>query len=376
MFLVGDQPLLDRNVIDKLVAAFEEAGRGICYPVSGGRRGNPVIFSAEFFDDLRRISGDEGGRTIIADNREAVTAVDFPEQIIFDDIDSPDDYERILSLPRSGACAVPTASLVQALDLEDARLIALCGAGGKSSLLMALVREWSAAGGEHILATTTTKLGADELYGPWTSFSAADADGILSMTTASEGAWLAYSRHDICRSRLFGFAPEVIDAVAARGNFTRIIVEADGARRLPLKAPSEIEPVCPASTDTLIAVAGLGGLGAVLGEDTVFRPERWTALTGLPALTRVTAESLARIIVHPEGLMRGAPPHVRRVVLLNQADSPARADLADAVLDHIKALDGQIPDRVVVGQLRPVPQIHAVRSFGARSRRHLGANDA
>jgi molybdenum cofactor cytidylyltransferase len=376
MFLVGDQPLLDSSIIDKLVASFEAAGRGICYPVSGGRRGNPVIFAAEFFDDLRRITGDEGGRAIIADNCETAIAVDFPEEIIFEDIDSPGDYERFLSLSRSSVRAAPAADLVQALGLEDARVITLCGAGGKSSLMMALVREWSAASGERILATTTTKLGADELCGPWTPFAAANVNDILSITARSEGAWLAYSRHDLSRSRLFGFSPEVIDAVAACGDFTRMIVEADGARRLPLKAPGENEPVCPASTDVLVAVAGLGGLGTALGEDTVFRPERWTALTGLPPLARITAESLSRVIVHPEGLMSGAPPHVRRVVFLNQVDLPGRADLADAVLDHIGTLDGYLPDRIVIGQLRPAPLIHAIRSFGAQSRRLWGANDA
>jgi len=369
MFLVGDQPLLDRNVIDKLIAAFEDAGGGICYPVSGGRRNSPVIFAAEFFDDLRKISGDEGGRAVIAGHPEAVTAVDFPDPDIFADIDSPGDYERMLSVPQSGANAAAVtglveASLVEVLGLEDARVVALCGAGGKSSLMMALVCEWSAAGGERILATTTTKLAADESGGPWTPFAAEDADCILSMTAASEGAWLAFSRHDTNRSRLIGFAPEVIDAVVTHDSFTRVIVEADGARCLPLKASGENEPVFPASTDTVIAVAGLSGLGMALDEQTVFRPERWTELTGLGLSAKITAESLAHVLVHPEGMMRGAPPHAQRVVFLNQAELPGCASLAGAVLDHMKVLGGRVPDRAVVGQLRPAVRIHASRSFG------------
>lgn len=362
--MVGDQPLLDRNVIDRLIGVFEASSRGICYPVSGGRRGNPVIFAAKFFDDLRRLSGDEGGRAVIAANRDAAVAVNFLEQIVFEDIDNPGDYERIMSAPVVGSQAKPVTSLIQALGIEGTRLVALCGAGGKTSLLSALVREWASQSGERILATTTTKLSADELRGPWIPYLADDAAGIVSRA-ANACALLVYSRHDTARSRLRGFVPEVIDAVAARGAFTRVIVETDGARRLPLKAPDENEPVFPASADAVVAVAGLSGLGTTLSDNTVFRPERWTALTGLPPRAAVTAESLARVIMHPEGLMRGAPLESRRVVFLNQVDLPGRAALAEAVLGHMETLDGHIPDCVVIGRLRPAPLIYAVRSFGA-----------
>ncbi len=47
MFLLGDQPLVDRPVLLKLIQAF--SGSGIVMPTFQGRQGNPVIFGAEFF---------------------------------------------------------------------------------------------------------------------------------------------------------------------------------------------------------------------------------------------------------------------------------------------------------------------------------------
>ncbi len=87
MFLVGDQPFIDCSTIDRLVAAFEAAGGGICYPVRNGRRCNPVIFGAEFLADLRQLSGDVGGRAVIEANREAAVAVEFSDAALLDDIE-------------------------------------------------------------------------------------------------------------------------------------------------------------------------------------------------------------------------------------------------------------------------------------------------
>ena len=56
--------------------------------------------------------------------------------------------------------------LTGALGLERARLVSLCGAGGKTTLMFALAREWVGAG-ERVLITTTTKIARDEAAGPW-----------------------------------------------------------------------------------------------------------------------------------------------------------------------------------------------------------------
>jgi probable selenium-dependent hydroxylase accessory protein YqeC len=371
MFLVGDQPFVGHDVIDSLIDAFEAAGGGICYPTCNGRRCNPVIFDARFFPALRQLRGDGGGRAIIDAHREAAIAVDFPDPATFADIDHPADVGRLL-LGRAGPRPAKAASLMQALGLQTSRLISICGSGGKTSLMSALVRELAADRSERILATTTTKLAADEMHGPWRPVQAACAADILLTTTETVGPFLAYRHFDSDRCRLHGFPPDVVDELAASGRFTRIIVEADGARRLPLKAPCEGEPVFPTATDAVVAVAGLSGLGGALSEDVVFRPDRWTFLTGLPSRGTVTAEQLARVIVHPDGLMRGAQAQARRAVFLNQAELPGCAAQAAVVLAMLPRLSGCIPERAVAGQLRPQPLIHAAREFDAPAPPVLG----
>ncbi len=373
MFLVGDQPLLDCVVIDRLIAAFEAAGGGICHPRFGERPCNPVIFHAKFFSELRRLRGDVGGRAIIGNHRNDVVPVAFSRGTFFNDIDCEADMEELPTADAASGYVADNISLVQSFGIEKSRVVSLCGSGGKTSLMAALARELGSNIDERVLATTTTKMASDEIEGPWRACQADDAASILATTSDDARPVLAYRRRS--HDRLFGFGPEVIDEVARSGRFTRILVEADGSRRRPLKAPKSGEPVFPAATDTVVAVVGLSGLGCPLDDEAVYCPERWSVLTGLAESNSVTSESLARVVVHPEGLMRGAPPQARRILFLNQADGQDRLALADIVMHYLPTLGGNVPTCAVVGRLRPEPRIYSVREFGLQTPLTLGEVD-
>jgi molybdenum cofactor cytidylyltransferase len=98
-----------------------------------------------------------------------------------------------------------------------------------------------------------------------------------------------------------------------------LLVEADGSRRLPLKAPAAHEPVIPDWVKTVVVVAGLSGLGKPLNHEWVHRPELFSRLADLDLDASVTAEGLVRVLSHPQGGLKGVPDGARRVALLNQA---------------------------------------------------------
>jgi molybdenum cofactor cytidylyltransferase len=99
---LGDQPLPDPDVIRRLVAAFRVSGRPIAAPVYRDGRGNPVLFAAALFGELRAVTGDRGGREVIARDpaRVAEVAVDTPMPA---DIDTPEDYEAVRRVRERGA---------------------------------------------------------------------------------------------------------------------------------------------------------------------------------------------------------------------------------------------------------------------------------
>jgi molybdenum cofactor cytidylyltransferase len=91
---LGDMPLIDAKLIDRLIDAFEpDRGHLIAVPVSDGKRGNPVLWSRRFFRELMTLDGDVGARHLIAKHTEAVAEVPVEGDGAFLDIDTPQALE-------------------------------------------------------------------------------------------------------------------------------------------------------------------------------------------------------------------------------------------------------------------------------------------
>jgi molybdenum cofactor cytidylyltransferase len=91
---LGDMPLIDANLIDRLIESFApDRGNLIVVPVADGRRGNPVLWSRRFFNELMTLEGDIGARHLIAKHGEAVAEVAVQGDSAFLDIDTPQALE-------------------------------------------------------------------------------------------------------------------------------------------------------------------------------------------------------------------------------------------------------------------------------------------
>ena len=91
---LGDMPMIDAHLIDRLIEAFApDRGNLIAVPVCDHRRGNPVLWSRRFFDELMTLDGDIGARHLIARHNEAVAEVTVEGNGAFLDIDTPQALE-------------------------------------------------------------------------------------------------------------------------------------------------------------------------------------------------------------------------------------------------------------------------------------------
>ena len=91
---LGDMPMISAQFIDHLIDAFApDRGNLIAVPVSAGRRGNPVLWSRRFFNELMTLDGDIGARHLIAKHNEAVAEVPVEGDAAFLDIDTPEGLE-------------------------------------------------------------------------------------------------------------------------------------------------------------------------------------------------------------------------------------------------------------------------------------------
>ncbi len=97
MFLLGDQPLITVDTLEKLTAAFQKEPQRWIAPSWKGQRGNPVIIPASWFDRIFALEGDTGPRKHLKDPAACLKLVEVEDEGIVFDIDNPEDYERLQS---------------------------------------------------------------------------------------------------------------------------------------------------------------------------------------------------------------------------------------------------------------------------------------
>ena len=192
------------------------------------------------------------------------------------------------SWPSAGASGV--SKLFEALEIVPG-LTAVVGSGGKTSLIAALARELP---GTVIVATSTHIFPAAGLPLVTERVAKLPAPKICMGTPTGEGKLTAPMQP---WAELIALADYVL-------------VEADGSKRLPLKAHLPHEPVIPAEANQVIAVLGLSGLGQPV-QEAAHRPEVYARLAGCTVEDVVTPARAAAVLQAEGGFTR---------LVLNQAE--------------------------------------------------------
>ena len=168
---------------------------------------------------------------------------------------------------------------------EKGHVVSLVGGGGKTTLLYAFAALWAA--GQYAVAGVPAEQGK-----------------LTALPSEQLTRWMAQA--------------------------DMVLLEADGAKRLPCKAPAAHEPVLLPESDIVLAVAGLSALGRPLRE-VCFRLEQACALLGAAPETLLTPELLARLLASEQGGRKQVGNRCFSVVL-NQADDPARIAAGEQTL--------------------------------------------
>ena len=213
-----------------------------------------------------------------------------------------------------------TLALAKALRLAHIPppRVAFVGAGGKTTALFKLARELSPC-----IVTTTTHLGAwqaDEADQHIIISKPEDVNQLEEITFS--GIILVTGEEK--EQRLTSLPNESLAWLEQFCNYHSLplLIEADGARQKPLKAPFEHEPVIPEFVDTVVVVAGLSGLGKTLGTENIYNPEAFSELGKIKEGKKIVPEDLQRVLIHKEGGLKNIPTKVRKLALLNQANTP------------------------------------------------------
>jgi molybdenum cofactor cytidylyltransferase len=245
--------------------------------------------------------------------------------------------------------------LSEALRIETAPRLALVGAGGKTTALFQLAGEIAEAhtgsSSSSVLVTCSTHLGLDQAQFAVHHVVLHEAGEIEAIAESLPSGVILFTGVESGDRRWLGLEPPALAQLSDLAEKFKLplLIEADGSRMKPLKAPAAHEPVIPPFVDTVVVVAGLSALGQPLAGEWVHRPEIFASLAGISADAQISPEAAARVLTHPQGGLKNIPPDARRLVLLNQADTSALQAIAGSMArDLLTAYQG-----VIIGALNP-----------------------
>lgn len=188
--------------------------------------------------------------------------------------------------------------------LKDTSVISITGAGGKTSLMVMLSNIFSSYD-EKVLVTTTTKV----------------QEG-LEFDDAT-----CYWEHQNGKC----VNPGIEKIKSQIPNFDKVIIEADGSKRLPLKYHTSRDPVVIDETDSTLAVIGLSALGEKI-TDVLFGYDEFLKTNSVSEHT-CGLNFIERLIDEPSGVLKGMKGK-HSFIVFNQADllTPEQIEKVNAMM--------------------------------------------
>jgi molybdenum cofactor cytidylyltransferase len=270
--------------------------------------------------------------------------------------------------------------LLQAFGLGPGpELVAIVGGGGKSSLMFALANAWPG----RAITTTTTRIFAAQMkqspavveIGDW-GMEKGDlgleiGDWKLNLYSLISNLQSPLAQFRQClivgqvgegadQEKALGVPPELPGQLLGAAGVDLVVVEADGSRMRPIKAPAAHEPVVPAETTLLIPVVGLDALQRPFPA-IAHRPELIEAILqerDIPIQEQLTPEAVAALLTHPQGGLKNAPVGARIVPLLNKAETAEQLAAARQIARLV--LRERSIERVVIGAMQSEQPVREV----------------
>ncbi|HRF93554.1 MAG TPA: selenium cofactor biosynthesis protein YqeC [Aggregatilineales bacterium] len=252
--------------------------------------------------------------------------------------------------------------LHQAFNILRGDVVAFIGAGGKTATLFRLGDELASMGWR-VLATTTTTLSADKLALMPRAMSTHAGEYAISQALSETGFVFLYDA--IRQGEAYGAKPSWIMRLMDAVDSDVMLIEADGANGMPLKAPYDHEPIFPPETSLVVPTVSLSAIGQPLDEDHVYNAAAITERYGFPVGGRIRAAWVAQILRDESLGLKGIPNKARVVAYLN-GTTTTQYGRGRARLIAKLALKSSRLSAVVMGNARATEPVYEIqRPLGA-----------
>ena len=211
---------------------------------------------------------------------------------------------------------MPYQRLTDAFSLKKRELISLAGAGGKTTFMYTLARELG-DDNKKVITTTTTRIRIPAKND--TEKLIIDKDGKLPSDTFKKYKHVTCVAGIDSDGKAIGIIPSIIDEWKSTLNADCIIVEADGSKGKPFKAPIiEYEPIIPSKTTLYVPLVGIDILRKPLNEEYVHRPNIVAELTSTKLGDDVTISTVRSIMQY---YLKIQPKSSRSAIYVNKVSN-------------------------------------------------------
>lgn len=191
----------------------------------------------------------------------------------------------------------------------NGEIISFVGAGGKTTTMFFLGKELKENNKTVLISTTTA------IYNPKDGYDYYFLEDIPKDFIPKPGSITVIGKN-VEDGKLKGVSPELIDKINKRDIFDYILIEADGSKKKPIKAPREGEPVISNSTTKTVGVIGMDSLGKVINEENVNRIEYFLKIIGKAKGDKIEETDITSLVLHPNGLFKNS--RGEKILLLNK----------------------------------------------------------
>ncbi len=196
------------------------------------------------------------------------------------------------------------------IDPERYHVISAVGAGGKTTLLYALAEAFFDLG-KRVIVTTTTHMAIPNRYAVLTE-DASLREAFIKSAVREEVVTVGIPEE---AHKMHGLPKTELETL--RKYCDVLLVEADGSRKLPVKAPEHFEPVIPDMTQLVLGVLGAAAVGQRIA-DVSCRTGKVCEILAKKPEDLVSVDDLVTLLLHDRGQKKGVFCDYRAVI--NQAE--------------------------------------------------------
>jgi CTP:molybdopterin cytidylyltransferase MocA len=93
---LGDQPTVRPDTISHLIAAWRKGAATIAIPAYHGKRGHPIVMSADCIDAILKLTAGQTLKTVVERYKDRTIELEVDDPGVVTDVDTPDDYQQLL----------------------------------------------------------------------------------------------------------------------------------------------------------------------------------------------------------------------------------------------------------------------------------------